>query len=98
MSKRTDAKVRKALADNRDAAADALREELVQIGKVALKHAKLPAGYNAVIVVTDDQGTWCAVSSSDDRYTHRLLNAALNGADLRLHAREYRSEKEPSCG
>lgn len=70
------------------AAADDLREELVRLGTVALKRAALPAGYNAVIVVTDADGTWCAVSSTGDEYTHRLLTAALHGSEKRIHRTE----------
>lgn len=62
------------------------RERLVALGQAALKSAALPRGYNAVIVVTDSKGEWCAVSSSDDAYTHGLLTAALHGAEVRLHA------------
>lgn len=61
------------------------REHLVQIGQAIVKGACLPAGYNVVVVVTDDEGEWCAVSSSDDTYTHALLTQALHGAELRLH-------------
>ncbi len=67
---------------------DQKREHLVAIGRKMIKTAKLPEGFNAVVVVTDAMGEWCAVSSSDDAYTQKLLTAALNGADLRLHERK----------
>lgn len=67
---------------------DTMRAELVRLGQQALKRAKLPAGVNAVIIVPDSEGAWCAVSSSSDEYTHRLLTAALEGADVRIHRDE----------
>lgn len=65
--------------------ADDMRAELLRLGQAAIKRAKLPAGFNAVIVVTDSAGEWLAVSSSDDEYTYRLLKAALEGSELRTH-------------
>ena len=66
---------------------EAARDELVAIATKIRNSAKLPAGYNAVIVVTDENGAWCGVSStSDPDYTKKLLNSALLGADCETHA------------
>ncbi|HKY40739.1 MAG TPA: hypothetical protein VJN18_32615 [Polyangiaceae bacterium] len=67
-------------------AADNKRAQLVRLAEGVRKRAKLPAGFNLVVVVTDPNGDWVGVSSSaDDDYTARILTAALEGADKRSH-------------
>ncbi len=71
------------------------RAELVALATAMKKQVRssLPAGYNAVIVVTDVDGSWCGVSSTaDTSYTEALLHSALHGASLKLHAEPERAK------
>lgn len=63
------------------------REEAAKLALDIRRRADIPYGAEVVVVVTDAEGAWVGVSSTESSgRTSAILEAALRGAGYRTHA------------